>query len=188
MKLLCAEYNEQGGFTVGVIGDNALLRNNNDFYFPAFTRELSCVPQLVFRACKLGKGVSERFAARYYNEVGVGLRFYADTLESELKMKGLPCGVAAAFDDSAAQSELRDYRGENVNYSLQVNETTVFTGTMRELPLHADKFVALASGFYMIKIGDFFYCGNPYRYRGLQIGDRLRMYMGEECMMDFYIR
>jgi len=34
MKLLCAEYNEQGGFTVGVIGDNALLRNNNDFYFP----------------------------------------------------------------------------------------------------------------------------------------------------------
>ena len=108
MKLLCAEYNEQGSFTVGVIGDNALLRNNNDFYFPAFTRELSCVPQLVFRACKLGKGVSERFAGRYYNEVGVGLRFYADTLESELKMKGLPCGVAAAFDDSAAQSELRD--------------------------------------------------------------------------------
>ncbi|WP_302568085.1 fumarylacetoacetate hydrolase [Culturomica massiliensis] len=188
MKLLCAEYNEQGSFTVGVIGDNALLRNNNDFYFPAFTRELSCVPQLVFRACKLGKGVSERFAGRYYNEVGVGLRFYADTLESELKMKGLPCGVAAAFDDSAAQSELRDYQGENIKYSLQVNETTVFTGTMRELPLHADEFVALASGFYMIKIGDFFYCGNPYRYRGLQIGDRLRMYMGEECMMDFHIR
>lgn len=188
MKLLCAEYNGQADFTVGVIGDNALLRNNNDFYFPAFTRELSCVPQLVLRACKLGKGVSERFAGRYYNEIGVGLRFYADSLENELKAKGLPCGVAAAFDDAAAQSELKEYKGGEVSYTLLINETTVFNGNMKDLPLAVDKFVSLASGFYMIKIGDFFYCGNPFRYRGLRINDRLRMYLEESCLLDFYVR
>ncbi len=77
MKLICAEYNTAGRMSPQVIGDNALLRDNRDFYVPDFTQELSCVPQVVLRACKLGKGVSERFASRYYDQIGVGVRFYA---------------------------------------------------------------------------------------------------------------
>lgn len=84
MKLLCAEYNEAGEVAYNVIGDNALLRNNDDFYIPAFATELSCVPQIVLRVGKIGKHVAERFAGRYYEEVGVGIRFYADNLEREL--------------------------------------------------------------------------------------------------------
>lgn len=61
MKLLCAEYNSSEEMALSVVGDNALLRNNNDFYFPAFTQEVSCVPQLVLKACKLGKGFTGRF-------------------------------------------------------------------------------------------------------------------------------
>ena len=34
MKLLCAEYNEAGEVAYNVIGDNALLLNNDDFYIP----------------------------------------------------------------------------------------------------------------------------------------------------------
>ena len=63
------------------VGDDALLRNNDDFYLPAFGKEWSCVPQPVVRICKLGKCVSERFAGRYYEEAGMGIRFYADDLE-----------------------------------------------------------------------------------------------------------
>ena len=48
MKLLCAEYNASGEVAYDVIGDNALLRNNDDFYIPVFAGELSCVPQVVF--------------------------------------------------------------------------------------------------------------------------------------------
>lgn len=188
MKLICAEYSTKGEMSVGVVGDNALLRNNNDFYFPAFTQELSCVPQLVFRACKLGKGISERFSRRYYDAVGVGLRFYADTLERNLQEQGLPSGLSASFDDSAAISELSDYTGEDVKYMLQIDEKVVFDGDMRGLPVSVDRFVAKASGFFMIKIGDFFFCGNPFRYKGLQINTRIRMYLNEVCRMDFYVR
>lgn len=188
MKLICAEYNEGGEMAVGVIGDNALLRNNSDFYFPSFTRELSCVPQIVLRACKLGKGVSERFASRYYNEIGLGIRFYADTLEQELKEKGLPCGLAASFDDSAVLSEMKEYHGEALQYVLKVNGECVFQELTGQLPVAPSRFVSMASGFYMIKIGDFFYCGNPYRYRGVQLNDRIQAYLGEICLLDFYIR
>lgn len=188
MKLLCAEYYPQGKMTLAVVGDNALLRNNNDFYFPSFTQQLSCVPQLVLKACKLGKGFSGRFASRYYDEIGVGIRFYADTLEQTLKEQGLPFGLASSFDDSAAQSSLEVYKGENVNYRLAVNGNVVFEENSWDLPVKTDEFVAMASGYYMIKIGDFFYCGNPFRYRGLKIGDRLQMWLNDKCLLDFYIK
>lgn len=90
MKILCAEYNPEGRGTVVPIGDNALLRNNDDFYIPDFADRLSCSPQLVLRIGKLGKSVGERFAGRYFQEIGVGIRFYADRLEEELHSEGLP--------------------------------------------------------------------------------------------------
>ena len=65
MKILCAEYNAAGEVAIVPMGDDVLLRNNDDFYIPDFSSELSCVPQLVVRLCKLGKYVSERFAGRY---------------------------------------------------------------------------------------------------------------------------
>ena len=49
MKILCAEYNEAGEAAIVPVGDDALLRNNDDFYLPGFAKELSCVPQLVVR-------------------------------------------------------------------------------------------------------------------------------------------
>lgn len=188
MKLLCAEYNSVAEMTMSVVGDNALLRNNNDFYFPAFTEEVSCVPQLVLKACKLGKGFSGRFASRYYNEIGVGIRFYADTLEQTLIAKGLPCGVASSFDESAALSVMESYTGGKAGYYLKVNGNVVFEGDACGLPVSMDQFVSLVSGYCMIKIGDFFYCGNPFRYKGLKIGDRLQMGLNGKCVLDFYVR
>lgn len=188
MKLLCAEYNSAEEMTLSVAGDNALLRNNNDFYFPAFTEEVSCVPQLVLKACKLGKGFSWRFASRYYNEIGVGVRFYADTLEQTLKTQALPFGVASSFDESAALSALENYADGKTDYYLKVNGNLVFEGNAACLPVEIDKFVSLASGYYMIKIGDVFFCGNPFRYKGLKIGDRLQMGLNGRCLLDFHVK
>lgn len=94
MKILCAEYNDAGEVAVVPVGDDVLLRNNGDFYIPDYTQQVSGVPQLVVRICKLGKSVGERFAGRYFEEIGVGVRFYADSLEEQLIAKKLP-GIMA---------------------------------------------------------------------------------------------
>ena len=75
MKILCAEYNDAGEVAVVPVGDDVLLRNNGDFYIPDYTQQVSGVPQLVVRICKLGKSVGERFAGRYFEEIGVGVRY-----------------------------------------------------------------------------------------------------------------
>ena len=166
MKLLCAEYNEAGEVAYNVIGDNALLRNNDDFYIPAFATELSCVPQIVLRIGKIGKHVAERFAERYYEEVGVGIRFYADNLERELLATSLSPSAAMAFDSSAAISSMKSLAGvslEDMIFSFELNGESVLTGKVGEISQKPEKTLAVMSEYYMLKIGDFLFCGGVFR-------------------------
>lgn len=190
MKLLCAEYNEVGALACSVVGDNALSRNNDDFYIPAFTRELSCVPQLVLKIGKIGKCVGERFAGRYYEEVGVGIRFYADDLVEELSGKGLPTAMAYAFDGAAVISVLEKAEEDVCGFEcrLELNGQEVFRGKVNELPVSPEKFISNVSEFCMLKIGDLIYCGNTFRQRGIKIGDRLQMSLNGKDLLDFYIK
>ena len=154
MKLLCAEYNEAGEVAYNVIGDNALLRNNDDFYIPAFATELSCVPQIVLRVGKIGKHVAERFAGRYYEEVGVGIRFYADNLERELQGKGLSSSMAFSFDGAVAISEWQKMENElsEVEFRFMLNGLEVNRMKIRELLLSPEKIISKVSEFCMLKI------------------------------------
>lgn len=189
MKILCTEYNDAGGIGVVPVGDDALLRNNDDFYLPAFGREWSCVPQPVVRICKLGKCVGERFAGRYYEEVGMGVRFYADDLARTLREEGLPEGMASSFGGSAAISALmpREACGEG-EYALAVNGEQVFQGSLAGHPATPERLIALASEYHTLKIGDFLYAGNHYRYRGLKAGDRIQVTFCRRTVMDFKIK
>ena len=70
MKILCAEYNDAGEVAVVPVGDDVLLRNNGDFYIPDYTQQVSGVPQLVVRICKLGKSVPAVILKRSESESG----------------------------------------------------------------------------------------------------------------------
>ena len=190
MKLLCAEYGKLGDIAYSVIGDNALLRNNDDFYIPTFTKSLSCVPQLVLRVGKIGKCVSERFAERYFEEVGVGIRFYADDLEKELFGKGLPPSMAFSFDGSAAISGWQKLEKgvDEMEFRFLLNGTEMNRMKVCELDFSPKKLIARVSEFCMLKIGDIIYCGNPFRCKDLKIGDRLSMCLEGKVLLDFYLK
>lgn len=84
--------------------DTALLRNNEPFYLPDFSRDLQYETELVVRICRVGRAIEERFAHRYYEEVGLGIDFTARDLQRECVAKGLPWEVCKSFDYSAALS------------------------------------------------------------------------------------
>lgn len=189
MKILATEYNEQGERVIIPIGDNALLRNNDDLYIPDFAGELSAVPQLVIRIHKLGKCVEERFGERYFEEIGVGIRFYADDMERSLRERSLPTGMASSFDGSVAIGELQA-KGMCVDtrYVFQVNGKTVYEGGVEDLSCSLENLIAEASNYYTLKIGDYLYCGNRFRYQGLKAGDRLQLLFQDKVWMDFKVK
>ena len=61
--------------------DTALLRNNDPFYIPSFSQEVHYECELVVRINRVGKAIAERFAHRYYDEVGLGIDFTARDLQ-----------------------------------------------------------------------------------------------------------
>ncbi len=82
--------------------DTALLRNNDPFYIPRFTQEVHYECELVVRIDRVGKCIDERFARRYYSEVGLGIDFTARDLQRAAIAAGAPWECAKAFDHSAA--------------------------------------------------------------------------------------
>jgi hypothetical protein len=63
--------------------DTALLKDNEDFYFPLHTKDLHHEVELVLKISKAGKHIEEKFAHKYYEEIGIGILW--------LKSMGMRC-------------------------------------------------------------------------------------------------
>ena len=172
--------------------DTALLRNNNAFYYPSFTNDLHYELEVVLKICRLGKSISERFANRYYSEVGLGIDFTARDLQKTCKEKGLPWQIAKAFDYSAAVSpfipkeELGDLT--NLEFRLEKNGVVVQRGNTADMLFSFDKLISYVSGYVSFRIGDLLFTGTPAGVGSVVIGDRLTAYLGDRLMLDFLIR
>ena len=86
--------------------DTALLRNNDPFYIPAFSQEVHYECELVVRINRVGKGIAERFAHRYYDrfvplqELGGDVQSLHFTLEvnGQTRQRGDTSGMLFSVD------------------------------------------------------------------------------------------
>ncbi|MEF2791614.1 MAG: fumarylacetoacetate hydrolase family protein, partial [Alistipes dispar] len=170
MKIICIEGNypphggngaEPGAEPVWFLKpDTAMLRNNDPFYIPRFTREVHAACGLIVRISRVGRAVSERFAHRYYDEVGVGIDFTARDLQRQAAVEGLPWERAKAFDHSIALPprfvRLAEAGGDvaRLRFALDVNGERRQTGDMRELLFPVDRLIAAVSQYMTLRMGD----------------------------------
>ena len=128
--------------------DTAILKNNNDFYYPEFSENIHFEVELVLKICKNGKYVEEKFAKNYYEEIGLGIDFTARDIQARCKEKGHPWEVAKAFDHSAVigsfmnKAELGD---GSIEFKLLKNEEIVQHGQSRDMIFPFDTLVAYVS-------------------------------------------
>ncbi len=171
---------------------NALLLNNNPFYYPDFTIDLHFECELVLRVCKNGKRVRDKYASRYYDQIGVGIDFTARDLQTALKEKGLPWEKAKAFDHSAVVGRMLplppDQEAPPFRFSLKRNGELVQQGDSRDMIFSFDQIIAHISRYFTVNIGDLIFTGTPAGVGRVQIGDRLEAFLNEESMLDFEVR
>lgn len=174
--------------------DTALLRNNDPFYVPAFSQEVHYECELVVRINRVGKGIAERFARRYYDEVGLGIDFTARDLQRQAIAEGLPWERCKAFDRSAAISPefvpLQELGGDvqSLHFTLEVNGQTRQTGDTSEMLFSVDRIIASVSQYMTLRMGDLLYTGTPAGVGPVRPGDNLRAVLEGRELLNFDIR
>jgi len=172
--------------------DSALLRNNDPFYMPDFAKVFHHEVELVVKICRLGKNIEEKFAHRYYDEIGLGVDFTARDLQDELRGKGLPWEKCKAFDGSAVLSnftpKMRFADIQNINFKLLVNGEERQVGNSKDMINSVDQIIAYVSKYFTLKIGDLIYTGTPAGVGAVNIGDRLQGYIENVSFFDFMVK
>lgn len=172
--------------------DSALLKSNKPFYLPDFSQELHYETELIVKINRLGKNISQKFASRYYAEIGLGVDFTARDIQRRLKAGGYPWELAKAFDQSAVigsflpVAELGDV--QQIDFHLDLNGQTVQKGNSRDMIFPIDELIAYTSRFFTLKIGDILFTGTPVGVGPVKVGDRLEGYIFDRKMFDFKIK
>lgn len=172
--------------------DTALLRDNDPFYLPEFTKDLHYECEVIVKISKVGKNIQEKFAHKYYEQISLGIDFTARDLQTKCKDKGLPWELAKAFDYSAPVSNVFvDKNTLNLNqldFHLDLDGKTVQKGNTSDWIFHIDQIIAHVSQYMTLKTGDLIFTGTPAGVGPVAIGNRLEGYMANQKMFDFEIK
>jgi len=172
--------------------DTAVTKNNRDFYYPDFSKDIHFEVEVVVQICKEGKHVDEKFASKYYDKVGLGIDFTARDIQQKHKEKGLPWELAKAFDYSAPISQLfpkEKYKSlNNLPFSLTINQETVQKGNTADMIFSIEKLISFISKYITLRKGDLIFTGTPAGVGPISIGDHLQGYLDGERILDFKIK
>jgi len=172
--------------------DTALLKDNENFYYPDFSKDIHYELELVLRICKEGKHVSEKFAANYYDQIGLGVDFTARDIQQKHAEKGLPWELAKAFDHSAPISKMIPKEEFSdlytLNFFLDKNNERVQHGNTSKLIFSFEKVISFVSQYITLRKGDLIFTGTPAGVGPVQVGDHLVGYLEERKLLDFHIK
>lgn len=172
--------------------DVAILRPGMPFFYPNFSNDIHFECELVVKINRVGKNISEKFAHKYYSEIGLGIDFTARDLQKKCKEKGHPWEIAKSFEGSAPLSKHFIPKEEldlsNIDFHLMKNDEKVQIGNSSDMLFTIDQLIAYISQFMTLKKGDLIYTGTPEGVGPIAIGDELKGYIGEQEMFKVLIK
>lgn len=145
--------------------DSAILAKNQPFFIPPFSNNVHYEVEVLVKINKVGKYIEEKFAHKYYDEIGLGIDFTARDIQDNCKEKGLPWEKAKAFDGSAVIGQFlpKESLGnlQNLKFSLHKNNELVQDGNTNAMLWKIDELIAYVSQFFTLKKGDVLFTGTP---------------------------
>jgi len=171
--------------------DTALLKNNEPFFYPEFSSDIHYEVEILLKIAKEGKYIQEKFAHKYYHEIGIGIDFTARDLQSKAKEKGLPWMLAKGFNGSAPVSDFLpkdQFDLENLNFSLDIDGETRQQGNTKLMLFTFDFMVSYLSKYMTLKKGDIIFTGTPKGVGPVQRGNLLSAYIEDKKLLECEIK
>jgi len=96
-----------------LIADSAVVLPGKPLFLPDFTDRWNAELYPAFRISRLGKGITPKFAPRYYDAFTLALRIIPAAVLEQLRAGNMPCGIAGAFDHNLALGQWTALPEEN---------------------------------------------------------------------------
>ncbi len=144
--------------------DSSILPKKMPFFIPPFSNDVHYEVEVLVKINKVGKHISQKFAYKYYDTIGLGIDFTARDVQAKCKEKGLPWEKAKAFDGSAIIGEFypkEDFDLENLSFQLHKNDEVVQDGNTSGMLWKIDELISYVSQYFTLKKGDVIFTGTP---------------------------
>ncbi|MBR0490043.1 MAG: fumarylacetoacetate hydrolase family protein [Prevotella sp.] len=172
--------------------DSALLKDGKPFFIPDFMGRIDYETEIVVRICRLGKGIPQQFAHRYYDAVTLGIDFTAREVQKKAKDLGRPWTIAKGFDGSAVIGEwVKLEEGhkqspiQDLHFRLDINGETKQVGYTGDMLYKVDELIAYISKFFTLKTGDLLFTGTPVGVGPVHINDHLEGWLEDRKVLEF---
>src|SRR5664280_433723 len=172
--------------------DSSILKNNKPFFLPDFSTDINYEVEVVLKISKLGKGISAKFAPRYFDEITLGIDITARDLQARFKIAGMPWELSKCFDGASplghfiSVSSIKDIN--NLDFRLEINNEVRQQGDTSDMIFSINEIIEYVSRFFTLKTGDLIFTGTPPGVGQLQRNDNLVAYLGDEPVLDFMIK
>jgi len=172
--------------------DTALLRNNEPFYYPDFSKEVHFEVEILLKISKTGKHIQKKYASTYYDQIGIGIDFTARDLQQHAKKKGLPWALAKGFNHSAPISSFYpiNHFGDihSLNFGLEIDGVARQKGNTGMMLFSFDQIIVYITQFVTLKKGDIVFTGTPEGVGPISIGNRLSAFIEDQTLLDFEVK
>jgi len=172
--------------------DTAILKNNAPFYYPDFSNDIHYEVEIIIKICKEGKNTEEKFAHKYFDEIGVGIDLTARDLQQKAKEKGLPWAIAKGFNHSAPISTFLPISNfpdlKNINFSLKVDDQLKQVGNTNRMLFDFDYIIAYLSKYFTLRPGDIIFTGTPKGVGPIKPGNVLTGFIEDQKLLEVEIK
>ncbi len=169
--------------------DSSYLHNHKPFFVPQFMGRIDYEGEVVVRICRLGKGISERFAYRYYDALTVGIDFTAHDYLLKAQQNGLPWDICKGFDGASTIGEWVEKDAfpdvNNLHFRLDINGKTVQNGCTRDMIFSIDRLISYISRFYTLRTGDLLFTGTPVGTGAVNVNDHYEGWLEDRKLLEF---
>jgi 2-keto-4-pentenoate hydratase/2-oxohepta-3-ene-1,7-dioic acid hydratase in catechol pathway len=172
--------------------DSSILKNNKPFFLPGFSSMIQYEVEVVIKISKLGKGISAKYAYRYFDELTLGIDITARDIQNRNSAAGLPWELSKCFDGAAPlgrfipASSVKDLN--NIYFRLEINDKVVQQGNTSDMIFSINEIVSFVSKYFTLKTGDLIFTGTPAGVGPLKKNDNLIAYFGDEPVLDMLIK
>lgn len=172
--------------------DSSLLKGGRPMFLPDTLGRIDYEAELVVRICRLGKGIPQRFAHRYYDAVTCGVDFTARDLQQQLRKQSLPWDVCKSFDGAAAIGEwvpMEELSAiQDIRFSLDVNGRNVQMGYSGDMLWTVDAIIASVSRLFTLRTGDIIFTGTPSPTGPVHENDHITGFVNDRKVLEFNVK